>query len=50
MFAMQKSLKGILEQRTVGISPPRCAEMQDTHGEFFPQQSFVVCLVLCDNL
>lgn len=50
MFAIQKSLKGILEQRAVGMSLPRCAEMQDTHGEFFSQQLFVVCLVLCDNL
>lgn len=50
MFAIQKSLKGSLEQRAVCTSLSRCTEMQDIFGEIFPQQLFAMYLVLCDNL
>ena len=49
MFAIQKSLKGSLEQRAVCTSLSRCAEMQDIFGGIFPQQLFAMYLVLCDN-
>lgn len=50
MFAIQKFLKGSLEQRTVSISLPRSIEIKDTHREIFPKNYLQYFVIISDYI